>query len=171
MQADRFPLPAQLAGTSVTLNGTAVPLVAVARTSGQEQINFQFPFELAGTSRATLVVTANGASSTPVEVALVPVQPEIFVITRSGDTATIWATGLGPVSNAPATGAPASAEPLARTSGMTSVTIGGADVPVTFSGLAPGFAGLYQVNIAAPAGASGDVVLRVGSAASRPVRF
>jgi uncharacterized protein (TIGR03437 family) len=49
------------------------------------------------------------------------------------------------------------------------VTVDGADVPVTFSGLAPGFAGLYQVNINVPAGSSGDVVLRFGPAVSRAV--
>jgi hypothetical protein len=158
-----------LSGVSVTLNGATVPVLAVARANGQEQINCQIPFELAGASRATLVVTANGASSAPVEINLSASQPEIFAITRSGDTATIWATGLGPVSNPPATGAPAGADSLSRTSGVTTVTIGGTEVPVSFSGLAPGYAGLYQVNVTVPAGASGDVVLRVGSAASRPV--
>ena len=31
------------------------------------------------------------------------------------------------------------------------VSVGGASAPVTFSGLAPGFVGLYQVNIQVPA--------------------
>lgn len=167
VQATAFPLPVELAGTRVTLNGTAVPLVAVANVAGQEQINFQVPFELAGASRATLVVQANGASSEPVEVALAAVQPEIFAVTRTGDNLTIWATGLGAVSNAPATGEAARPAPLSQVAAAVGVTVGGAPVEVTFAGLAPGYSGLYQINVRAPGG-GGDVVVRAGNAVSRP---
>ena len=40
--APGFPLPVELAGTVVTLNGTPVPLIAVANAGGQEQVNFRF---------------------------------------------------------------------------------------------------------------------------------
>ena len=65
VQAGTFPLPTALAGTSVTLNDIAAPVIAVAAVNGQEQINFQVPYELAGAATATLVVTANGQSSAP----------------------------------------------------------------------------------------------------------
>jgi uncharacterized protein (TIGR03437 family) len=168
VQATGFPLPTELAQTRVLLNGTPVPLAAVASVNGQEQVNFQIPFELAGQSRATLVVQANGASSEPVEVALAEVQPGIFAVTREGDSITIWATGLGPVSNAPQTAEPARPEPLSRATLPVEVTVGGAPVRISFAGLAPGYAGLYQINAAAAAGSEGDVVLRVGNAVSRP---
>jgi minor extracellular serine protease Vpr len=48
-------------------------------------------------------------------------------------------------------------------------TIGGANAAVSFSGLAPGFVGLYQVNAVVPAGlASGNqsVVISVGGSSS-----
>jgi hypothetical protein len=167
VQASGFPLPTELAGSRVTLNGTPVPLVAVASVNGQEQINFQVPFELAGQSRATLAVQANGASSEPVEVALATVQPEIFAVTRTGDTIMIWATGLGAVSNPPQTGQASALAPLSRATESLQVSVGGAPARIDFAGLAPGYAGLYQINAAAP-GASGDVVLRAGSAVSRP---
>jgi uncharacterized protein (TIGR03437 family) len=72
-----------------------------------------------------------------------------------GDVLTIYAIGLGATSPAVATGAPApSAEPLARVSPTPVVIFGAAlgriFVAPQFAGLTPGFAGLYQVNVAVP---------------------
>ena len=85
-----------------------------------------------------------------------------------GDAIQIYVTGLGratpngnPVGNTLKTGdvAPASGNPLYRTVETPRVTIGGVDAAVAFSGVAPGFAGLYQVNVTVPAGAAtGDDV-------------
>jgi uncharacterized protein (TIGR03437 family) len=53
------------------------------------------------------------------------------------------------------------------------VTIGGVDATVTYSGLAPGFAGLYQVDAQVPSGApSGGtvaVVMKIGGSTSNTV--
>jgi uncharacterized protein (TIGR03437 family) len=168
VKATEFPLPATLSGTSVTVNDTEVPILAVAQLDGQEQINFQVPLELVGASQASLTVTANGQKSAPVDITLSSAQPEIFAVTRSADAITIWATGLGAVSDAPGTGQSAPSEPLSKTIAETQVSVGGTDVRVLYSGLAPGFAGLYQVNAATTA--TGEIVLRVGSAVSRPWR-
>jgi uncharacterized protein (TIGR03437 family) len=49
------------------------------------------------------------------------------------------------------------------------VSIGGANATVSFSGLAPGFVGLYQVNAVVPSGlAGGDqpVTIAIGAATS-----
>lgn len=153
-----FPLRTDVAGTSVTLNNIPAPILAVASVNGQEQINFQVPYELAGAGSATLIVTANGQSSAPVTTPIVNSQPEIFVITRSGQNATVWATGLGAVNNAPGTG-------------QLSVTVGGATAPVSYAGLAPNFAGLYQLNIEVPTGMAAGlpVVISTGGATSKPV--
>ena len=45
------------------------------------------------------------------------------------------------------------ANPLSQTVTNPSVVIGGTPALVTFSGLAPGFVGLYQVNVQVPANA------------------
>jgi uncharacterized protein (TIGR03437 family) len=81
----------------------------------------------------------------------------------------IYCTGLGAVSNPPADGAPGSGQPTMNT---PTVTIGGAKAIVSFSGLAPGFVGLYQVNAEVPAGlAAGNepVIVELAGASSNSV--
>jgi uncharacterized protein (TIGR03437 family) len=87
---------------------------------------------------------------------------------RIGDFIQIYVTGLGkatpngdPAGTPLPTGsaAPADGNTVYQTVASPSVTIGGVPVSVSFSGLAPGFAGLYQVNVQVPAGAAtGDDV-------------
>jgi uncharacterized protein (TIGR03437 family) len=94
-----------------------------------------------------------------------PVAPGAFI--------SIYCTGLGAVSNQPATGAAAQASPLSVTTTAPTVTIGGIAAPVSFSGLAPGAVGLYlvtvQVPAEAPAGNAVPVVLTIGGVASNTV--
>ena len=51
---------------------------------------------------------------------------------------------------------------------MPTVNIGGQQTQVQFSGLAPGFAGLYQVNVIVPAGLTGNqqVTVAIGGVTS-----
>ena len=92
---------------------------------------------------------------------------------RRGDVVQIYCTGLGratPEGDASGlplpTGsvAPPDGRPLYLTVSKPEVTIGGFSTEVLFSGLAPGFAGLYQVNIripaAAPAGDEVPIIIR-----------
>ncbi|HEY3835134.1 MAG TPA: hypothetical protein VGL72_01115, partial [Bryobacteraceae bacterium] len=89
-----------------------------------------------------------------------------------GDVLQFFVTGLGKVTangdvngNTLPTGtvAPASASPLYKTVATPLVTIGGVPATVQFSGIAPGFAGLYQVNVQIPAGiqAGDDVPVQI----------
>ena len=93
---------------------------------------------------------------------------------RRGEFVSIFCTGLGAVSNTPATGNEAAADPLSETLVLPTVTVGGVEAPVSFSGLAPGFVGLYQVNVEIPEGvASGDsieVAITIGGAMSNERR-
>jgi uncharacterized protein (TIGR03437 family) len=90
-----------------------------------------------------------------------------------GALISIYCTGLGAVSNQPATGAAAQANPLSVTTTTPTVTIGGIAAPVSFSGLAPGAVGLYQVTVqvpvGAPAGVAVPIVLTIGGVVSNTV--
>lgn len=173
--ADRIPLPTQLNGTSVMINGIPAPLLFVSDT----QINLQVPHELTGQSNATLVVS-NGIASTSVQMQIMPAHPGIFtvdgtsgailhgvsnqLVSRSnpasrGEVVVIYATGLGPVNPLPQSGAAAPSSPLSVTALAPVVIIGGIPGQVLFSGLAPGYVGLYQLNVAVPVNApTGDSV-------------
>jgi adhesin/invasin len=68
-------------------------------------------------------------------------------------------------------GQPAPSAPVARTTLPVAATLRGAPAIVDFSGLAPGFAGLYQVNLLVPEIAAGtaEVVLSVDGVSSNAV--
>ena len=167
--AERVPLPTDLAGISVSLNGVQVPLIAAASANGQEQINFQVPWELAGASTASLVINVNGQSSNAVDIPITAMQPEIFSVTRSANGLTLWATGLGRVTNQPSTGQAATA--ATAVSGSLEVLLDGTPLTVTFAGLPTQYVGLYQINVTTPANATGEISIRMGSAVSRPLRI
>jgi uncharacterized protein (TIGR03437 family) len=88
---------------------------------------------------------------------------------RPGEAVLIYCTGLGAVASPPADGSPGNGQ---QTNTTPVVTIGGGNAPISFSGLAPGFVGLYQVNAQVPSGlTSGNqpVVIQVLGASSNTV--
>jgi uncharacterized protein (TIGR03437 family) len=190
-----LPLPTQLSGVSVTANDIAAPLFAVAGAGGQEQINFQMPWEVAGQTSVAIEVRNGTLVSAPVQVNLLETHPGVFTVDGTtgailhgttsalvtgsnpalpGEIVILYATGLGPVSFPPATGAAALADPLSLTTLTSSVTVDGIPATVRFSGLAPGFVGLYQINVELPAGVSSgsrDLVVESGGRTSKPVKI
>jgi hypothetical protein len=78
----------------------------------------------------------------------------------AGSYVAAYLTGLGPVQPAVATGVPAPLNVLSSTTNAVTATIGGI-AAVVFAGLAPGYAGLYQVNIQVPQLPSGRYLLQV----------
>jgi uncharacterized protein (TIGR03437 family) len=72
---------------------------------------------------------------------------------QRGQQVQLYANGLGPVQNQPASGVPVTAK-TSTTKNAPTVTIGGLSAPVSFSGLAPGTPALYEVDVTVPAGLS-----------------
>ncbi len=161
-----LPLPTSLGSTQVAINGRLAPLLSVSPA----QINLQVPFDITGTE-AEIAVSTPAGSSSPVKVPVIDIQPGIFFDpasglgaillnsnsastavqpARAGDFLQIYATGLGPVLPTAVAGFPAAFTPPVRTTTLPEVTIAGFPAPVLFAGLAPGFAGLYQVNVQVP---------------------
>jgi uncharacterized protein (TIGR03437 family) len=191
--AQSFPLPLQLQGTSVRVNGTPAPLLAVANVAGSEQINFQVPFEIAAPGDAQIVVSSGGRDSVPVDVPVLPAKPAVFVIaglgpaivhgstgalvTASnpalpGEVVVVYCTGLGPVAPVVPTGSAAPTTALSRLILPFTGTVGGKDAVLDFAGLAPTFAGLYQVNLEIPSGLTGTsvpLVMQANGSRSVPV--
>ena len=69
---------------------------------------------------------------------------------RRGGYVSIFCTGLGAVTNQPGTGDAAPGAPYSLTRTTPTVKIGGVAAVLQYSGLAPGFVGLYQVNAQVP---------------------
>jgi uncharacterized protein (TIGR03437 family) len=173
--ASSSPLPLQLEGTSVTVNGIPAPLLAVVNLNGSEQINFQVPVEVDAPGQARIVVSSGGRDSAPIDVPALLAKPGIFtsggapIVTHNsdgtlvaesspavaGEVVVIWCTGLGAVAPPVATGSPASATVLSSVVLPVVVTIGGQESKIYFAGLAPGFVGLYQIDVEIPAGLGG----------------
>jgi len=174
------PLPSILANTQVLVNGVAAPLFYVSPT----QINFQMPPEPVGAG-VSVTVVSGGINSLQATVNIAPAGPGIFTSTSNGtgqgavlnqdysansaqnpaaagSVIQIFATGLGLTNPQLAAGQPGSASPLNMTVNTPVVIIDGVPGQVSFSGLAPGFVGLYQVNVQVPAGTpSGAATLQI----------
>jgi uncharacterized protein (TIGR03437 family) len=84
---------------------------------------------------------------------------------HSGETLTLFATGLGPVRAAINPGQPFPASPLAVVNSPVYVKVNGADATVLYSGGYPGAVNGYQVNFTLPPGvALGTASLQLSSA-------
>ena len=167
---ENVPLPTQFNGVSVTFNGIPAPLFFVS----PGQINLQTPFGVQGPT-AQIVVSNNGQTSNTVVVPVAPTAPGVFSMNqtgygpgaivhangdlvnaqnpaRRGEVVLIFLTGLGAVNPPIADGAAGpGAEPLARTTdGNIGAFFDNVAGEVQFSGAAPNFVGLYQMNVRIP---------------------
>jgi uncharacterized protein (TIGR03437 family) len=151
-------------------------------------INAQVPWELAGQTSTTVRVSYPGVASSDTPVLLAPSLPGIFGVRNSdgtlnspsnpakpGDFITLYGTGGGPTSPAGVTGAlwPRTT-PLPSLTLKVSVTIGGENADVLYSGASPGSSsGIFQINALLPAdlqpSAATSLSLTIGDASSPSV--
>lgn len=166
-----LPLPEQLGSTQVFMSGIQLPLLYVS----DSRVNVLVPYSIAVNTAHQLVVQRGNAISVPVGTAILDTQPAILTTTgngigqgdvykggntladsgapvTAGDVVVIYCVGLGAVAPTVQAGDPSPSSPLANVPATVTVTIGGQSATASFAGLTPGYAGLYQINVAVPAG-------------------
>jgi uncharacterized protein (TIGR03437 family) len=179
----------QLNGTQVLLGDQPLPILYTSAG----QLNVQVPYGVPVNTQYQLTVQHGNTLSVPQSLVVAQAQPGIFTVNQQGtgqgsivksdqvtlaqpgtpasigETVVIYCTGLGAVTPAVKEGQPApTTPPLSTTVNAVTVTIGGQAAFVAFSGLTPGYAGLYQVNAVVPAGiTTGDAVPVVLSVAGQ----
>ncbi len=162
------PLPGKLGNVCVSANGGVLPLLFVS----PNQINAQMDFGSIGPTDIQ-VHTLAGASDVFVQ-QIATAAPAIFGIRgpdnrryaavfredntlstlsnalRPNETAVVYLTGLGQVAPLAVAGEAASDTVLTETLESVVVAFGGVPADILFSGLTPGFVGLYQINVRLP---------------------
>src|SRR5262249_1161640 len=158
-QANSFPLPTQISGVRVMVNGEPAPLLFVSNSL----IRFQCPAEPPGSLLDVNVETESGASTSFGQSAMRPVMPVLFTgdntrqgvvlsgatnelatanrPARKGEFVTIYASGLGETADEVLTGAAAPLDRLIWLKNKVTVVVGGVEIEPAFAGLAPGTAG------------------------------
>ena len=177
-QATTQPLPYSLGNVTAAINGVPTPVLYVS----PGQLNVQVPYWV-GAGPAVLGVNNDGRIA-GYQFSISPSAPGILTdgkgvmlptsTAAQGGLATLYVTGTGEVNNsslesgfAPTAGT--TVPNLPRPVLPLSVTVGGAQALVQFSGSTPGVIGMTQVNIIVPsstAPGSRPVVVTVGGASS-----
>jgi uncharacterized protein (TIGR03437 family) len=165
------PFPMNLSGVQLLINNTPAPLFQVTATNVYGVV----PYSVTG-STATIVLVNGGAQSNTITLPVAATVPGVasqaqnglgagaithangtLVSTSSpasrGETVVIYLTGLGAVTPAVADGAGASG--LSRSNSVQAVYFGASAADqssISFQGLAPGYPGLYQINVTIPLG-------------------
>jgi uncharacterized protein (TIGR03437 family) len=182
-----LPFPKLFNGVQVLINGLAAPISYVSPT----QISIVVPYLISPNLVAQIYVNNNGSysnvvteytGSTSVGVFTnnpvggigyaAALHPDESVISKSspaqvGETVAVYLSGMGVVSQPVPDGQPAPSNPLSITTAQPEVFLLDTSghylqASVSFSGLAPGYAGLYQINFTVPKGLdSGNAYLEI----------
>src|SRR5262249_37113519 len=143
------------------------------------------PYATTG-STATIVVQNNSVSSNTVTVPLAVTSPGVYTVNQSGSgfgailhadyslvnasnpaaaggAVVVYLTGMGTVNPSVNDGTAGSASTLSKSNADVGVLVAGKAATVSFNGLAPGYPGLYQLNVTLPAplGVSGNLPLAI----------
>lgn len=187
MASANVPFPPTLNGVQVLINQVPAPIYYVSPT----QISVVVPYGIKAGAAAQIQVVNNNVSSNVVSQLTGSTSPGIFTNNpvggigyaaalhpdyslisptspaHVGETVAVYMAGLGAVSPSVKDGTAASSKQLSYTiaSPLVFLLDGSGNykqATVAFSGLAPGYAGLYQLNFTIPAGLdSGDASIEV----------
>jgi uncharacterized protein (TIGR03437 family) len=159
-----------LGNVQVMINGIAAPLYYVTPT----QLSAIVPYGITGTV-AQVQVFNNGVASNTVTSLIATTAPGVLTQSQNGlgygdvvhqdgslvnaknpakigETVSVFVTGLGAVNPSIPDGAAGPTNPLSNASATIAAYIGGVQATITYAGLAPQLAGLYQINLTVPAG-------------------
>jgi len=152
------PLPRVLGNTYVSIEGVRAPLYNTAAGVLEFMVPGDIPL-----GDASVVLSYNGDMAAPVAMDMQASTPAILAVANAdgsalsaaasaiaGQSISLYAAGLGAVNGNLPIGAAEPATPALSTVNKPQVALGGIPLVVTFSGLAPGFVGLYQVNAVVP---------------------
>jgi uncharacterized protein (TIGR03437 family) len=168
--APSIPFPASLGNVQVMFNGIAAPIYYVAPT----QVSVIVPYEITSAIVQVQVVTDGNQSNTVTEY-LNTTSAGVFSVppgglgdgavlhqdgslvsaanpTQANETVSVFLTGLGPVNPGISDGAAGPVSTLSQSAATITAYVGGVQGTVTYAGLAPQLAGLYQVNVTIPSG-------------------
>jgi uncharacterized protein (TIGR03437 family) len=168
-----LPLQIDFVTVSFDVPSAGISVPGHLTYSSPTQVNVQVPWELQGQTSAQMKVTLDGdLIGNVVTIPLSNASPTLFTYNniaigtdtstfsllsasnpaKRGSTIVLYANGLGPVNNQPASGNPAGSSPLATLVTLPTVTIGGQSAVVSYAGLVPSLPGLYQLNVVVPSG-------------------
>jgi uncharacterized protein (TIGR03437 family) len=168
--ASSLPFPATLAGVQVLINNVPAPVYVVS----PGQVSALVPSSITS-SVAQIQVVNNNVKSNVVTVYVGMTAPGVFtnpagglgnaaalhadysLVTTShpavvGETISVYVTGLGDVFPSVPDGTAGPSSPLSTATSMIGVLIDGVAATTSYVGLAPGLAGLYQINVTIPSG-------------------
>ncbi|MEZ5353268.1 MAG: hypothetical protein R2762_11580 [Bryobacteraceae bacterium] len=167
-RAASLPLPETIEGVTVEVDDGTGPRNAPLFAVSPRSIEAQLPYSLTGESVRVRVKNAGGESDAR-DLPLAAASPRLLAAgaqvlvtladgtpgavdqpAEAGSSVTFYATGLGPVDPPRPAGEPggtgAGDDPLNWTTLPVQMLIGGLEAPITFVGLMPGAAGVYQIN-------------------------
>jgi len=181
MAASSIPLPTELAGTKVRVNGVLAPLFFVSPT----QLNFLVPEGVLTGSAIVEIVSGDNTLSRGA-INLVSAAPSLFTSNASGAGAPAAVVTKDGVNYTAAGNSDGSPNPVdagdylvlfgtgfrRASASAIRITIGGKDAPVLFSGAQGGFEGLDQMNTQIPTGISGvvDLVVSINGRVANAVK-
>jgi uncharacterized protein (TIGR03437 family) len=168
--ASAAPFLTSLGGVQVMINGISAPIYYVTPT----QLSAIVPYGISGTV-AKVQVFNNNVQSNVVTSLISTTAPGVLTQLQNGlgygdvihldgtlvnakspaqigETVSVFVTGLGAVTPTIQDGAAGPTNPLSTASATIAVYIGGVQATVTYAGLAPQLAGLYQINLTVPSG-------------------
>ncbi len=172
------PLPKSFSNTQILVAGIQAPIYSVS----PGQVNIQIPLELAPNQKYPVLALLNGVPAIPDSIIVAVAAPGMYSLpdgttvaqhldaslvdathpAKPGEALMLYLIGMGLTNQPLVSGQGSPSNPLATVSLPPTVTLDGETVVPFFTGLTPGFVGLFQMNIIVPTDArSGALTLTV----------